>query len=82
MKSETPTASACPQVSQHGSGRTSLSCAVPGPCSQLGVDTGSPGCTQVTVNYRDGHVGPQTMGRPQDANRKLEDQNFVLTFEM
>ena len=77
MKSETPTTSAQLQVSQHVSGRTSLPCAASDPCPKLGVDTGSLGCMQVTVNYPDEEcVGPQTMIRSKDANRKLEGQLF------
>lgn len=82
MKSGTPTSSACPQGSQRVSGRTSLPCAVSAPCSKLGVDTGLLSCAQVTVNYPDEHTGPQTTSRPRDANRKLEDQNLALAFEM
>lgn len=83
MKSETPTASAWLQVSQHVSGRTRLPCAVSDPCPKLGVDTGSLGSVQVTVNYPDDErVGPQTMNRSKDANRKLEGQAFALAFQM
>lgn len=46
------------------------------------MDTGSLGCVRVTVNYPDERVGSLTMIRPQDANRKLEGQDFALAFEM
>lgn len=83
MKSETPTTSTWLQVSQHVSGRTSPPCAASDPCPKLGVDTGSLGCVQVTVNYPDDeHVGPQTMIRSKVANRKLEGQAFTLAFQM